>query len=88
VGADEDIDAVDLVEREPVDGLVPLCGCDLVRAPGAEALGRKCDAPRLGGRELLHGSPPSSRRPARRRSAIATRQEEADRNFLAGLTLV
>src|SRR5579863_9334970 len=54
VGSDQDIDAVDLVKGEPVDGPQPSRGGDSFRARAAEALGCKSDPPRLGERELFH----------------------------------
>jgi hypothetical protein len=58
MSADQDIDAIDLVEGEPVDRPAPLRGSDLVGALDAEALRRESDAPRLSQRELLHLSSP------------------------------
>ena len=54
MGADQDIDAINLVEGELVDGLKPSRGRDLFRAPASETLGGKSDPPRLGERELFH----------------------------------
>ncbi len=65
VGADQDIDAVDLMQREPVDGFQPTCGRDFVGTRLAKALGGKSDPPRLGrGKAFL----PSSRGSADRLS--------------------
>ncbi len=47
MGADQDIDAVDLVQGEPVDGFQPTRGRDLSRARPAETLGGESDPPGL-----------------------------------------
>ena len=54
MGADQNIDAVDLVQREPVDGFQPACGRNSFRARLAEALGGKSDPPCLGERKLFY----------------------------------
>src|ERR1700722_18876863 len=54
MGADQDIDAVDLVQGEPIDGLQPSRGGDPFRARAAESLGSKSDPPRLWERKFLH----------------------------------
>ena len=48
MGADQHIDTVDLMERQPVDGPHPPRGRDLFGARSAEALGCKSDPTRLG----------------------------------------
>ena len=48
MGADQHIDTVDLMERQPVDGPHPPRGRDLFGARGAEALGCESDPTRLG----------------------------------------
>jgi hypothetical protein len=54
VGADQDVDAVNLVQGKPVDGLKPTSGGDSFLARAAQALGGKGYPPRLGERELFH----------------------------------
>ena len=66
MGADQDVDAVDLVKGEPIDRLQPSRGRDLFRARAAEALGCKSDPPRLGKGELFdlrHVAPLAAFRP-------------------------
>ena len=48
MGADQDIDAVDLMKGEPVDGPLPSRGRDRFRTRRAEALGWENNPPRLG----------------------------------------
>src|ERR1700722_8387631 len=54
MGADQDIDAVDLVQREPVDGFQPTCGRDFFRTRLTEALGCQSDATGLRKGKLLY----------------------------------
>ena len=54
MGADQDVDAVDLVQGEPVDGFQPPRGRDPFRARPAKALGGKSDPPRLGEGKLFY----------------------------------
>ena len=54
MGADQDIDAVDLVQREPVDGFQPTRGRDPFRTRLAKALGGKSDPPGLGEGKLFY----------------------------------
>ncbi len=48
MGADQHIDTVDLMERQPVDGPHPPRGGDLFGARAIEALGCKSNSPRFG----------------------------------------
>ena len=66
MGADQDIDAVDLMKGEPVDGPLPSRGRDRFRTRRAEALGCKSNPPRLGEGELFrvrHVAPLAAFRP-------------------------
>src|SRR5580693_8218618 len=54
MGADQDVDAVDLVKGEPVEGLQPSPDRDPLRARAAEPLGCESDPPRFGEGKLLH----------------------------------
>ena len=62
--ADEDIDAVDLVERQPVYGAAEAPLIDAIGQGRAEALRGERDPPRLGERQLF--SQGRSARPAAR----------------------
>ena len=53
MGADQDIDAVDLVQGEPVDGFQPTRRRDPFRTRLAKALGGKSDPPGLGKGKLF-----------------------------------
>ena len=66
MGADEHIDAVDLMQGEPVDGFQPARRRDFFRARPAKALGCKSDPPGLGEGELFcfrHVAPLAAFRP-------------------------
>src|ERR1700722_9928585 len=54
VGADKDIDAVDLVQGEPVDGFQPARRRDFLGTRAAETLGCEGDPPGPGERKLFH----------------------------------
>ena len=53
MGADEHIDAVDLVQRQPVDRAAETALVDARRQGRAEALRGERDPPRLGERQLF-----------------------------------
>ena len=66
MGADEHIDAVDLMQGEPVDGFQPARRRDFFRTRRAKALGCKSDPPSLGEGELFcfrHVAPLAAFRP-------------------------
>ena len=48
MGADQNIDAVDLMQTKPVNGFQPTRSRDPCRARDAKALGGESDPPRLG----------------------------------------
>ena len=56
MGADHDVDAVDLVQGEPVDRPQPSCRGHHFRTRGAETLSREGDPPGSGERELFRFS--------------------------------
>ena len=66
MGADQHIDAVDLMQGEPVDGFQPTRRRDPFRARAAESLSSKGDPPRLGQGNLFrfrHVAPLAALRP-------------------------